>query len=257
MTVNAGGLATVSGGDLNIAAAATNNGTINIASGRTANFAGNVGGVGNVHQRGTASFAAAFSPGNGAATVDFGGKMTLADGFAQLSTRRHRAAQRSTRFTWLAISLRRTSASNALRPSPAHAFDILDWGSLSGTFSSLILPGGGLTWDTSQLYTTGVLTVGGLLGDYNHNGIVDSADYTVWRDSLGQTGTALAADGNDNGMIDAGDFAVWTTNFGHTLGGGGGSGAGANAAVPEPATLLPMCLGAVFLIRRRLLTANR
>jgi hypothetical protein len=25
-------------------------------------------------------------------------------------------------------------------------------------------------------------------GDYNHNGIVDSADYTIWRDSLGQSG---------------------------------------------------------------------
>ena len=29
-----------------------------------------------------------------------------------------------------------------------------------------------------------------IVGDYNHNGIVDAADYTVWRDTLGQTGTA-------------------------------------------------------------------
>ena len=28
----------------------------------------------------------------------------------------------------------------------------------------------------------------GVDGDYNGNGVVDAADYTVWRDSLGQTG---------------------------------------------------------------------
>ena len=30
----------------------------------------------------------------------------------------------------------------------------------------------------------------GLMGDYNHNGIVDAADYTVWRDTLGQAAPA-------------------------------------------------------------------
>jgi hypothetical protein len=39
-------------------------------------------------------------------------------------------------------------------------------------------------------------------GDYNHNGIVDAADYSVWRDSLGRTGSGLAVDGNGDGMID-------------------------------------------------------
>jgi hypothetical protein len=41
-----------------------------------------------------------------------------------------------------------------------------------------------------------------LPGDYNHNGVVDTANYTVWRDSLGQTGAGLAADGNGNGVIE-------------------------------------------------------
>ena len=71
-------------------------------------------------------------------------------------------------------------------------------------------------------------------GDYNHNGIVDAADYTIWRDTLGQTGMGLSADGNGNGSIDSGDYDLWKANFGNHS----GSGAGANAAVPEPSTLV-------------------
>jgi hypothetical protein len=78
-----------------------------------------------------------------------------------------------------------------------------------------------------------------LPGDYNHSGIVDAADYTIWRDTLGQTGIALAADGNGNGMIDAGDYDVWKSNFGNHS----GAGASANAGVPEPATLVLLLAG--------------
>ena len=41
-----------------------------------------------------------------------------------------------------------------------------------------------------------VLRVAALLdGDYNVDGVVDAADYVVWRDSLDETGRGLAADG--------------------------------------------------------------
>jgi hypothetical protein len=69
-------------------------------------------------------------------------------------------------------------------------------------------------------------------GDYNQDGIVDAADYVVWRDTLGQSGAGLAADGSNNGSIDLGDFEVWRAHFGQTA--GSGSGATANASVPEP-----------------------
>jgi subtilase-type serine protease len=46
-------------------------------------------------------------------------------------------------------------------PKLGDSFDILDWGTLSGMFSTLQLPAlnMGLAWDTSQLYTTGAISV--------------------------------------------------------------------------------------------------
>jgi mannan endo-1,4-beta-mannosidase len=70
-----------------------------------------------------------------------------------------------------------------------------------------------------------------LPGDYNHDGIVDAADYTMWRDSIGQTVTkGNGADGNGNGLVDSGDYDVWRLYFGQSSGG-----SAASAAVPEPA----------------------
>ncbi len=46
--------------------------------------------------------------------------------------------------------------------SAGQSFDLFNWGSVTGTFSTLRLPdlaAYGLTWDTSALYTTGVLSV--------------------------------------------------------------------------------------------------
>jgi T5SS/PEP-CTERM-associated repeat protein len=46
-------------------------------------------------------------------------------------------------------------------PAAGDSFDILDWQTESGTFSTLQLPAltAGNTWDTSQLYTTGTIAV--------------------------------------------------------------------------------------------------
>jgi hypothetical protein len=74
-------------------------------------------------------------------------------------------------------------------------------------------------------------------GDYNHNGIVDGADYVVWRDTLNQSAApqGSGADGNANGTVDAGDYSYWRERFGNII---GGSGAGAVALVPEPAAIV-------------------
>ncbi|WP_197524718.1 SdrD B-like domain-containing protein [Botrimarina hoheduenensis] len=54
-------------------------------------------------------------------------------------------------------------------------------------------------------------------GDYNGDGSVNAADYTVWRDSLdGGVPGDLRADGNGDGVVDALDYAVWQQNYGQT-----------------------------------------
>jgi subtilisin family serine protease len=66
-----------------------------------------------------------------------------------------------------------------------------------------------------------------LLGDYNRDGIVDQADYNLWRKQLGQSVTPYAgSDGNGDGIVNQADFDVWTSHFGQTLLPGAGSGAG-------------------------------
>jgi hypothetical protein len=90
----------------------------------------------------------------------------------------------------------------------------------------------------------------GLQGDYNGDGVVDAADYTVWRDTMGSSGSTLAADGNHNGTIDAGDYDVWRNNFGAIAGSGSGADGNMNVAVPEPATLI-MLLGGILTICSR------
>ena len=58
-----------------------------------------------------------------------------------------------------------------------------------------------------------IVAAAALLGDYNHNGIVDAADYTVWRDSFGQSGSNLAADGDHDGVVDSADLGHLVRQF--------------------------------------------
>ena len=57
------------------------------------------------------------------------------------------------------------------------------------------------------------------VGDYNGDFIVDAADYTVWRDTLGST-TDLRANGDNTnasmGVVDEADYEAWKSHFGDT-----------------------------------------
>lgn len=86
------------------------------------------------------------------------------------------------------------------------------------------------------------LSTGGLAGDYNGDGSVDAADYTVWRDMFGQTGPGLAADGNGDNAITEADYDVWKAHFGETSSSGSVL-SGAGATVPEPSALLMAAIG--------------
>jgi hypothetical protein len=67
-------------------------------------------------------------------------------------------------------------------------------------------------------------TIAYLPGDYSGNGVVDLADYVVWRDGFGVDYTQA-------------DYEAWRANFGTSWEtNAAGSLGGAKSAVPEPAT---------------------
>ena len=131
-------------------------------------------------------------------------------------------------------------------PYGSQSFDILDWsGSLSGEFSAIVLPtlGGTLVWDTLQLYINGTLSVTGPAlpaGDFNDDGIVDAADYVVWRNEI---------------RLPAG-YDTWRAHFGQSVGSGAvdplsrvpASAQPLSAAVPEPASWVLFCLGMIAFV---------
>ncbi len=90
-----------------------------------------------------------------------------------------------------------------------------------------------------------------LVGDYNGNGVVDTADYIVWRKNSG-TSNVLPND-PIGGMIGSAQFDQWRAHFGQPP--ASGSGVSANnstdAAVPEPATLVLLMFAAAGWYLRR------
>jgi hypothetical protein len=85
-----------------------------------------------------------------------------------------------------------------------------------------------------------------LTADYNHNGVVDMADYVLWRNTLNQNVTAgSGADGSSNGIVDQADYSLWRANFGNHSGSGAGSGSLSTSAVPEPISALLLAIGGV------------
>lgn len=74
-----------------------------------------------------------------------------------------------------------------------------------------------------------------LAGDYNGDDIVDAADYTVWRNSLGDEGLHLAADGNGDRMITRLDYDIWKMHYGETR--PFGIAATETVAAPEPGSI--------------------
>jgi hypothetical protein len=72
-----------------------------------------------------------------------------------------------------------------------------------------------------------------LSGDYNNDGSVDAADYTVWRNAMSGIGS-LENETASLGTVDGEDYAAWKTNFG-TVGTPGGA---ELTSVPEPHSTL-------------------
>jgi len=90
----------------------------------------------------------------------------------------------------------------------------------------------------------------GLAGDYNGDGLVDAADYVVWRKTAGQNGIGLAADGSGNGTVGDSDYVTWRNAFAGTA----GAGAAMPVLVPEPCSA---ALSAVMFLRVLTLRTSR
>ncbi|MCO6046771.1 pentapeptide repeat-containing protein [Aeoliella sp. ICT_H6.2] len=131
-------------------------------------------------------------------------------------------------------------------------FQLFDWAGVSptGAFDQIAMEPN-TTWDTSQLYTTGevtLLSAGGLPGDFNDDGQVNLADYTVWRNNLGAASElAINSAGNGTGGVDAGDYTVWKNNFGSRV----GPPWAVPATVPEPTGFALVAIGLLGVLALR------
>jgi hypothetical protein len=172
---------------------------------------------------------------------------------------------------WLESPTTGISANALSELNPLGALEV-DAGQTAAVLGTVFNPAGArdLVFD----FRAASPTTGAPMGDYNENGVVDAADYTVWRDRLGQIIALPNEDPNASpGMVAQDDYDVWKANFGSTGGAGGlgpfqvftgavryasfslGSGASA-LAVPEPSTAgLAMILfcGLASARRRRVL----
>lgn len=112
-------------------------------------------------------------------------------------------------------------------------------------------PGALTAADVLARYEAITIAPVGIAGDYNGDGTVDAADYTVWRANLGGDASAFA-DGTrgagELGLVGEGDYLVWRANYGNTA-----SGSTASQAVPEPLSLFSAIamLGCLSLCGRR------
>jgi len=88
-----------------------------------------------------------------------------------------------------------------------------------------------------------VRMIGGTTGDYNNDGVVNAADYVVWRKTLGSF-SELAADGDGSGNISVHDYNVWRQNFGNpTI---NASNVASNAPEPTPVAVAAIVFGWVL-----------
>jgi hypothetical protein len=120
-------------------------------------------------------------------------------------------------------------------PASPTPLKLIGWSSEVGASSSTavtFLNGAALpfAFQADGLYVT-VEASANLAGDYNSDGRIDAADYTVWRDSLGAA-TLTNRGAGITGPVGTGDYDFWKSHFGEGM----GSGAAAGAAIPEPTT---------------------
>jgi sugar lactone lactonase YvrE len=117
-------------------------------------------------------------------------------------------------------------------------------GNLLQMIKSGLQPIGGIDWSPAAQT---------IMGDYDGNASVGTSDYDKWKADFGKlVAKGNGADGNGDGVVDAADYTVWRDHLNAAL----GSGAIGSTTVPEPATLTLLILGGVLAIAARMTGRN-
>lgn len=146
-------------------------GTLNLMSGTITTLkvdvgSGTLGGKGTIHGDVTVGAGGFVSPGNSPGLLTIDGDY-MQDSLAMLEIELG-GLTRGDEYDALAVTGRMDLAGtldvtlwNGFEPVAGNSFDILDWGKIVGAFDTVNLPAltGGLCWDSSELYTSGTLSV--------------------------------------------------------------------------------------------------
>jgi len=236
------GLTTVNGGTVSVTGSLTGGAVVN--SGAVLNGTGTIGGVVTVNSGGT------FDPGLSPGTVTVGGLQMNAGGRLRIELGAVRDHLVLTGGGNVGLGgILDLLLAPGFAPNLNETFPLFEGavGAISGTFAvvnSPIFNGHKL----NVLYGANSVTlqvIDAVLppGDFNGNGVVDGADYVVWRKGLGTTYNQTHYD-------------LWRAHFGEsTLGAGGQFPIGDGSAVPEPpgaAMSFLFALTASAFCRRRL-----
>ena len=141
---------------------------------------------------------------------------------------------------------------NVFAPSDGDSFDILNFGSITGSFGTINLPTlvGDLDWDTSNLLVDGTLSVfttATLPGDLDGDGFVGINDLNIvlgnWNQNVPPANPL--ADPSGDGFVGIDDLNAVLGNW------NAGAPPTSHANIPEPGVALILAVGALGLAGRR------
>lgn len=239
-----------------------NEGVVQVSQGSSAVYLGTVSGGGSFTGAGTNYFEGDVLPGSSPGRISVEGDAVFSrlstlgielGGTAEAEFDALEVAGETTLEGTLAVSLiDPTGGAGVFEPAPGDTFRIIDSvGGVAGMFDEQQLPTLGTHAVLEVFYETDGVTlavVPSLTGDYNFDGVVGIADYTVWRNTLGATGIGSAADGDGSGTVDAADYGIWRANFGNVA----SASSPLKTAVPEPSAIAVVTLlGGILVLARR------